>query len=418
MTRFKGTILAVDDECDALRYLADVLTSQGYRVRPANSGPLALASIASECPELIMLDIRMPDMDGFEVCRRIKASEKSRGIPIIFISSSTNEEEHVEGLSLGAVDFITKPLRREELLARVRTHLELGRLQTRLEEEVAQRTRDLNVALEHLQQAQEEALARQKLESMGLMAGGIAHDFNNLLGSILGSVDLMASEPGDDALRESELGRIKATAIRGAELVHELMIYAGHENPAFEQVDLPALIKEMLHLLRVAIPSRLALKIDLERGLPAIRANPTQLRQVLVNLISNASDAMGGRDGDIHVSTQLIRRNGAANGANLPEGDYLRLRVSDMGCGMTRALQAKIFDPFFSTKEAGRGLGLAVVQGIIRTHGGGTKVTSRPGKGTTVEILLPCASTWVPSHNRRGTAKLACPENETQSLFH
>src|SRR5689334_1583521 len=120
----KGTILAIDDESDSLRLLTDTLSEQGYRVRPANSGPLALASVAVERPELILLDMRMPGMDGFEVCRRLKQSEKRHRIPLIFISASNSEEEHVKALSLGAVDFITKPFRREELLARVKTHLE------------------------------------------------------------------------------------------------------------------------------------------------------------------------------------------------------------------------------------------------------------------------------------------------------
>jgi signal transduction histidine kinase len=154
----------------------------------------------------------------------------------------------------------------------------------------------------------------------------------------------------------------------------------------------------MLHLFRVAIPSKLTLKLDLGEDLPAVCASPTQLRQVLINLVSNASDAMGGRTGEICVSTQLVKISSGfsvVNTANLPEGDYLRLRVSDMGCGMTRAVQAKMFDPFFSTKDAGRGLGLAVVQGIVRTHGGGTKVTSKLGKGTAFEILLPCVGTVV-----------------------
>jgi signal transduction histidine kinase len=246
--------------------------------------------------------------------------------------------------------------------------------------------------------AQEKALVRQKLESMGLMASGIAHDFNNLLGSMLASAELLLTERDDGLLCEEELQRIKAAAVRGAELVRELMIYAGHEDPAFENVDIAALVKEMLHLLQVAIPKRLTLKIDLATDLPAVRASSTQLRQVVMNLISNASDAMGDRPGEIHVSTQVVKVGGTAGPADPPEGDYLRLQVSDTGCGMTRQVQARIFDPFFSTKDSGRGLGLAVVQGIIRTHKGAIRVASEPGKGTTFEVLLPCAAKSVREH--------------------
>lgn len=523
----KGSIVVVDDEPESLALLTEILAEQGYQIRPANSGPSALASVAVEPPELILIDIRMPGMDGFEVCRRLKESEESRNIPLIFITASNNEEEHVKGLSQGGVDFITKPFRREELLARVRTHLELGRLQTRLEKEVAQRTTALRVAVERLKresaermqaeaelreseerfrtmadaapvliwaagidklctffnkgwleftgrsledelgcgwakgvhpddlercfttycsafdehrsfqveyrlrradgeyrwlldrgvarfsrgiflgyigsciditdlkQAQEESVARQKRESMGLMAAGIAHDFNNLLGTILASVELAAMARDDGSSHEDELGRIKIAAIRGTELVRELMIYAGRENPAFQLVDINSLINEMLHLLRVAISKQLTLKIDLSEDVPAVRASSTQLRQVVVNLITNASDAVADRPGEIRVSTQVVRLGdeiSSVGAAKLPDGDYLCLQVSDTGTGMTPPIQARIFDPFFSTKNVGRGLGLAVVQGIVRSHGGAIRVASEPGKGTTFEIFLPLAA--------------------------
>jgi PAS domain S-box-containing protein len=522
MTRSKGTVLVVDDESDSLKLLTGILTEQGYRVRPANSGKLALASVALDHPELILLDIRMPGMDGFEVCRQLKRSEQSRRIPLIFISASTNVDEHVVGLSSGAVDFITKPIRREELLARVRTHIELGRLQTHLEKEVVERTTALEGAIERLQsesaerrraeaglqeseerfrtmadaapvmiwasgtdklcsffnkgwmeftgrqiteelgngwasgvhpddlercyatycysfdarrtfemeyrlrradgeyrwvldkgvprfapggtfagyvgcctdvtdvkRAQEQSLARQKLESMGLMASGIAHDFGNLLGSILASADFIVERDHTLSYQE-ELQTINTAAIRGAELVRELMIYAGHQSPEFEAVDLATLVNEMLHLFRVVISKPATLKMDLGEHLPPVRANPTQLRQVVMNLITNASDAIGNRPGEVHVSAQLVH---IVDGAvPVPEGDYLRLRVRDTGVGMTREVQAKMFDPFFSTKQAGRGLGLAVVQGIVRGHGGAITVASDVGKGTTFEVLLPCTN--------------------------
>jgi two-component system cell cycle sensor histidine kinase/response regulator CckA len=502
MIEHKGTILVVDDESDSLRLLTDILTTEGYQVRPANTGQLALASIAREYPELILLDVRMPGMDGFEVCRRVKQSEESRRIPLIFASALTNEEEHVEGLALGAVDFITKPIRREELLARVRTHLELGRLRNHLEIDVGQRTVELreseerfqtmadaapvliwasgidklctfvnrgwleftgrnaeqelgngwtesvhsddrersyatycsafdarrNFEMEYrlrradgkyrwfldrgtprfsggvflgyvgscldisdLKRAQEEALSRQKLESMGLMATGIAHDFNNLLGTILASADLLSTEQVEGLSSVEEVDRIKTAAIRGAELIRELMIYAGHESPAFEPVNFEALVNEMLHLLKVAISKRVTLKTDLGKDLPPVRASSSQLRQLVLNLITNASDAIGDRAGEIRISAQLVKIAGEP-AASLPDGDYLRLEVSDTGSGMTREVRPRIFDPFFSTKETGRGLGLAVVHGIIRTHGGAINVTSKSGKGTTFEVLLPCAN--------------------------
>jgi signal transduction histidine kinase len=246
-----------------------------------------------------------------------------------------------------------------------------------------------------MKRAQEEALARQKLESMGLMASSIAHDFNTLLGTILASAELAASERDGDGSYEDEIQRIKTTAIRGAELVRELMIYAGHENPEFEPVNLATLIDDMVNLLKVVVSKRLKLNIDVGEDLPAVRASSTQIRQVLMNLMLNASDAVGDQLGEIRISTRLarVRRDDhAVNGANLAEGEYVRLQVSDSGVGMTREVQARMFDPFYTTKQAGRGLGLAVVQGIVRSHGGAINVSSQPARGTTFEILLPCAA--------------------------
>jgi len=145
-------------------------------------------------------------------------------------------------------------------------------------------------------------------------------------------------------------------------------------------------VEEMLELLRVSISKHAVLKTDLQKDLRAVQGNAPQLRQIVMNLIINASEAIGDKDGVIEVSTSL-----AAGGVNLPEGDYLRLEVSDTGSGMTEEQKARIFDPFFTTKFAGRGLGLAVVQGIVRAHGGTINLISAPGQGTRFQILLPCA---------------------------
>ena len=242
---------------------------------------------------------------------------------------------------------------------------------------------------------QEEALARQKLEGMGVLASGIAHDFNNLLGGILASAELALSERGDGSFGNEELLRIQTAAIRGAEIVRQLMIFGGAESPAFEPVDLSFLIEEMLQLLKISISKPATLELDLGKNLRAAQANPTQIRQVVMNLVTNASEAIGERQGVIRVTTELrkIDRESAATGAaNLPDGDYVQLEVSDTGCGIAPQVQARIFDPFFTTKHAGRGMGLAVVQGIVRSHGGAIHLVSAPGQGTTFRILLPSTS--------------------------
>jgi two-component system cell cycle sensor histidine kinase/response regulator CckA len=240
--------------------------------------------------------------------------------------------------------------------------------------------------------AQQEALARQKLESMGVLARGIAHDFNNLLGGILASAELALT---DSAPVADELQRIAAATLHGGEIVHQLMIYSGSESSTSEPVDISRLIEEMLELLKVSISKHAILQIDLGRDLPAVQANPAQIRQVVMNLVTNASDAIGVRQGTIRISTVLVTISGDSpvrEAAKLTEGDYLRIDVSDTGRGMTPEVQARIFDPFFTTKFAGRGLGLSVVQGIVRTHHGTLSLMSEPGQGTTFQVLLPCTA--------------------------
>jgi two-component system cell cycle sensor histidine kinase/response regulator CckA len=235
----------------------------------------------------------------------------------------------------------------------------------------------------HLKRSQEEALVRQKLEGVGLLAGGIAHDFNNLLGSILADAELALTElvPGMPAVEEIE--QIKTVALRASEIVRQLMIYAGQETAALQPVDISNLVDEMLQLLKVSISKHAVLKTELGKNFPAVLASAAQIRQVVMNLITNASEAIGERHGVIQVSTARV---------TLPEGEHVRLEVSDTGLGMTAETQAKIFEPYFTTKFAGRGLGMAVVESIVRSHGGAIYVESSLGRGTRVQVFLPCAS--------------------------
>jgi PAS domain S-box-containing protein len=246
-----------------------------------------------------------------------------------------------------------------------------------------------------LKRTQEEDMARQKLESLGVLAGGIAHDFNNLLGGILVEAELVESELVAGLSPMDEVARIKAVAIRGAEIVRELMIYAGRDQASLvEPVDLSRLVEEMLELLKVSISKQVVLKTDLDEDLPAVWGNAPQIRQILMNLVINASEAIGEREGMISVATSRASRCSSVvfNATTFPPGEYVLLEVSDTGCGMTVEATAKIFDPFFTTKFPGRGLGLAVVQGIVRAHGGAIHLISAPNQGARFQVLLPCTS--------------------------
>jgi PAS domain S-box-containing protein len=250
-----------------------------------------------------------------------------------------------------------------------------------------------DIDITDLKRTQEEALARQKLESLGVLTRGIAHDFNNLLGGVLASAELALSERAEGSPGDKEgLLTIKTAAIRGGEIVRQLMTYSGEETQTFESVDLSQLVGEMLQLLKVSISKCAMLKVNLPEEFPAVRANAAQIRQVVMNLITNASEALGEGEGVISVTVAQVRLGPDYNPPKLSQGDYIRLEVSDTGHGMTEEIQAKIFDPFFTTKHAGRGLGLASVQGIVRSHGGTVNIVSAPGQGSCFEVLLPCTS--------------------------
>jgi PAS domain S-box-containing protein len=250
-----------------------------------------------------------------------------------------------------------------------------------------------DIDITDMRRAQEEAQALQKLESLGVLAGGIAHDFNNLLGGILTNCELVLSELPGNSPGSGEVQAIKSVADRAAEIVRQMMAYAGQESPALETVDVSGLVSDMLQLLKVSISKSAELKVDLPASLPAVRANAAQIRQVVMNLITNASEAIGDKAGLITVAASKKRLNSAEHKEGMPDlppGDYVLLEVTDTGCGMTEEIQARIFDPFFTTKFAGRGLGLASVQGIVRSHGGAIGVETTPGQGSHFEVLFPC----------------------------
>jgi PAS domain S-box-containing protein len=242
--------------------------------------------------------------------------------------------------------------------------------------------------------AQEESLAHQKLESVGTLAGGIAHDFNNLLGGVLAQAELALAELDVGSSCKEELKAIREVAIRGSEIVRQLMIYAGKESEVIGRVDLSKIVLQMLALLKVSVSKHAVMITDLAEDLPPIPASPAQLRQIVMNLITNASDAIGDRDGVIRVTTRCATiRESAAVSESLLEGDYLVLEVSDTGGGMSPETQSRVFDPFYTTKSAGHGLGLAVVSGIVRSLGRRIRITSELGKGSKFQVLLPCPET-------------------------
>jgi PAS domain S-box-containing protein len=236
----------------------------------------------------------------------------------------------------------------------------------------------------------------QKLESLGLLAGGIAHDFNNLLTGVLGSAELALLElPADHAARR-RVEAIRPIARRATELCRELLAYSGRARFDVVPLDLSALVREMEELLQVSLPKKTRLERDLAADLPAVVGDATQLRQIVLNLVINAAEAMDG-SGSVRIRTQARRCSASELVSEYvsetpPDGEYVLLEVSDQGPGMSEAVRSHLFDPFFTTKFSGRGLGLAAVLGIVRGHRGTVQVVSEPGKGSTFRLLLPVAA--------------------------
>ncbi|NJM13821.1 MAG: response regulator [Synechococcaceae cyanobacterium SM1_2_3] len=237
----------------------------------------------------------------------------------------------------------------------------------------------------------------QKLESLGVLAGGIAHDFNNLLAIILGNASLALDELPPNSPAHDSLMAIEATSLRAAELCRQMLAYSGKGRFAIENIRLGALIGEMVSLLKSSLSKKAILNLNLKEPLPTMRGDPSQIRQVVMNLVINASEAIGERSGVVTISTGVMECSheylcDVYLDERLTEGAYVWLQIADTGCGMDAETQRRIFEPFFTTKFTGRGLGLSAVLGIVRGHRGTLKVYSKPGKGTTIKVLFPIAT--------------------------
>ena len=234
----------------------------------------------------------------------------------------------------------------------------------------------------------------QKIESLGMLAGGIAHDFNNLLAAIMGNIDVaLLSIPKDSPARDDILAAIVATR-RAADLVQQMLAYSGRSRFVPEPLDLAAMVRGQEESLRVSLPPRATLRVHLPDSLPPLDADPSQLKQALANLVANAAEALEGRPGEIAITAGILD---AANVSGapiwprepLPDGPLVHVDVADTGIGIAPDRFEKIFDPFYSTKFTGRGLGLCAVLGIVRGHKGAVQIESALGKGTTVRLLFP-----------------------------
>ncbi|MEM7582189.1 MAG: response regulator [Acidobacteriota bacterium] len=271
---------------------------------------------------------------------------------------------------------------------------------------------ELKQAEEERRKLDEQMRRAQKLESLGVLAGGIAHDFNNLLVGILGNANFALRELPADAPSRKSIESLELAAERAAELCNQMLAYSGRGKFVVEPIDLGALVRDMLDLLQASISKKATLELDLQAELPAIEADVTEVRQIVMNLLTNASEALGDGEGKISISTGVteIDRSRPVRGfldERLDEGSYIVLQVADTGCGMSDETLERIFDPFFSTKFSGRGLGLAAVLGIVRGHGGSLEVSSVEGRSSRFTVLLPASQAQaVPLVSATGPAEI------------
>lgn len=387
-------------------------TSIRFRV----NGPYSLAAAALGLrPGVHRLDVRARDATG-------KTDPRGQGFYFTILAVPLQNRDWfmplVAGMALLLVYLSLKGILRlrqlartneqlqREIQSRIRTQAVLQETRDELELRVEERTAELSRSRQSLteqvaeRQRAESATAKleaqlrqaQKMEAIGTLAGGIAHDFNNILAVILPSAHLALKEAGSHPTLQKSLTRIVNSAERARKLVKQILALSRLQQPERQTVDLESLVKESMKLLRAALPSTIEIVVDCQPNLPTVLADPTQIHQVIMNLCSNAEHAMRGRVGRLDIQLESIAA--AESARSLPElapGSYGKLSVSDTGCGIDDATLKRIFDPFFTTKspQEGNGLGLAVVHGIIKDHGGAIHVRSQVGHGTTFDLFIP-----------------------------
>jgi signal transduction histidine kinase len=372
----QNRILVVDDDPDILSVNLTVLREAGFMATGATTAADCLAAVQAEQPDMVLLDINLPDLSGLELCRRLKADPATSGIAIVHLSGDrVSSEEQAAGLESGADGYIARPISNNELIARVKAMLRLKRTEAELRQ----------VTME---------LRAQRMASMGTLADGIAHDLNNVLAPLLMGIHLLKQKHKDDASQEL-LSTMEFSARRGAALVEQVLSFAHGEEGQRSMIQPRHLIMEVFETVMESLPKSINPELDLELNLWNIACDPAQLRQVLLNLCANARDAMpDGGQLVLSAGNAILDERTAGMNPGASSGPHVVIQVRDTGAGMSRDILEKIFDPFFTTREFGKGvgLGLSTSLGIVRNHGGFIQVQSEPGKGSTFKVHLPAAA--------------------------
>lgn len=446
-----SVILIVDDVFTNLEVLSEALTEEGFEVAVATSGESALKQVEYDPPDLILLDVMMPGIDGFETCYRLKQNPLTKDIPVIFMTALSDTLDKVKGLSLGAVDYITKPFQQAEVLARIQIHLKLRKLSATLEEQntrlkqeitertaaetalqhltqdleqrVAERTKELSQALYKLQMAQVQLVQAEKLTTLGYLVAGIAHEINNPVNFVHANLyhisnytqgllellklyqtqfphstpEILAKAKEMDLQYLSEdlpkiLSSMEVGTERICDIVQSLRNFSRHDEAEVKVVDIHSGIDSTLMILRSRLqskPDNLEIQIVKEYGyLPKVECCAGKMNQVFMNILSNAIDALEeAMDNYGAPLSPMIRICTEVVGDN-----RVAIRIADNGLGMRAEVQKQIFEPFFTTKPAGKGTGLGMSishQIVTELHGGSLQCISSPGKGAEFIIEIP-----------------------------
>jgi signal transduction histidine kinase len=429
-----GTVLVVDDNPTNLSLLSDLLDGAGLSVRVAKSGAAAIDRVAFARPDLILLDVMMPEMDGFEACQRLQRDPQTRDIPIIFMTALSDAADKVKGLNLGAVDYITKPFQQEEVLARVRLHLRLHQLNVelaaanqQLEARVADRTADLERAIEDLKSAQVRLIQSEQLSSLGDIAAGAAYEIGNALNVLTGNLTYasdrceelieivqcyrqrypQADQDMADRWQAIDLDFIKSdlpvlmaslhTGIRRIQNVTDILQDFSTPNESDCRVfHLHASLDNIMTLLKQRLKGRgnrppITVRREYGELLP-FNAYPGPLNQALTHLLTNAIEAIEVRCANEPAWGFIPELQVQTQAQDIDGEPWAIITIVDNGIGMSESVRDRAFQPFFTTKPATKasGLGLALCQTtIVELHGGAIDCDSQPDQGTKVIIRLP-----------------------------
>lgn len=420
-------ILLVDDHANNLKVLSEAIRGCEWKALMATDGASAIEQAVYAQPDLILLDVMMPGLDGFETCCRLKANPQTEKIPIIFMTALSETVDKVKGLNLGAVDYITKPFQQDEVVARLKLHLQVSHLTRTLEQRVQERTAELERSLQQLQQIQLQLVQSEKMSALGNLVAGVAHEINNPVGFLAGNL-----QPAQDYMRDlfelldlyqrnyphptldiqnqieaidleylrEDLPKLLDSMKLGIERIRTISTSLRTFSRADRDYKVPFDIHEGLDSTILILKHRLKandarpeIEIIREYGvLPPIMCFPGQLNQVFMNILANAIDALEEsylrhgfefkQDNSYHITIQT----------RIAEDEHIEIHIADNGVGMTDATKEQIFDYLFTTKAAGKGtgLGLAISHQIItEKHGGKIQVQSALNQGTEIAIALP-----------------------------